>query len=76
MSIKIKLWGKDVGYLNWNKQENCAVFKYDGDFIKEKLSISPIHLPLNKKELQIPQDSHTHKRNKNCSNPLYPDLRH
>jgi len=49
MSIKIKLWGNDLGYLNWNKQENCAVFKYDSGFLNKNLDISPIHLPLKDK---------------------------
>ncbi|NCU32323.1 MAG: hypothetical protein EOM23_05190, partial [Candidatus Moranbacteria bacterium] len=31
-TVKVKLWGMDVGYLSWDKTARLAVFEYDPMF--------------------------------------------
>jgi serine/threonine-protein kinase HipA len=40
--VKVKLWGLDVGYLNWDKKAKVAVFEYEKFFLSKGLDISPI----------------------------------
>jgi serine/threonine-protein kinase HipA len=44
--VKIKLWGKDMGALSWDKAKNFGSFEYYPEFLKSNLDVSPIHMPL------------------------------
>ena len=45
--VLIKLWGKTVGYLSWDKKQDLAVFEYDPGFLDFGLDVSPIAMPVN-----------------------------
>ena len=53
--VKVKLWGKDVGYLSWDKKTKAAVFEYESSFLETKLDIAPLTMsitsPRSKKQL-------------------------
>ncbi|MFA7494219.1 MAG: type II toxin-antitoxin system HipA family toxin [Proteiniphilum sp.] len=40
--VKVKLWGKDVGYLSWDKKVNVATFEYEPSFLEQGLDIAPL----------------------------------
>ena len=44
-TIKVLLWGKELGALHWIAEKNYASFEYFESFLKSKLNVSPIHLP-------------------------------
>ena len=46
--VDVKLWGKNVGVLSWDKARGVAVFQYTNEFITKGLEISPFAMPLNK----------------------------
>ena len=44
-TVSVKMWGTVVGYLH--EEENGVIgFQYDKDFLKSKIEISPIKMPL------------------------------
>ncbi len=54
MTLKVILWDRTVGYLNWDSNRNAATFSYDEEFLDSNLQISPINLPLNKRIYVFP----------------------
>lgn len=44
--VNVKLWGKKVGSLYWEKETGCALFDYERSFIRSGLDISPIVMPI------------------------------
>ena len=44
--VKVKLWGADVGYLSWDNKIGLAVFEYEPSFLKQRLDIAPITMPI------------------------------
>lgn len=44
--VDVKLWGKSVGSLYWEKETGTAVFDYEKKFLRSGLDISPIVMPL------------------------------
>ena len=44
--IRVKLWGKTVGYAVWDQRKQCAAFQYDLDFVKSGYEVAPIMMPL------------------------------
>jgi serine/threonine-protein kinase HipA len=42
----ISIWGEYVGSVLWNEAQGYASFEYDAGFLKKKLDLSPIHLPI------------------------------
>lgn len=42
MSIKVKIWGQDVGYMTWSDEKQTAAFTYDKDFTQSGPNISPL----------------------------------
>lgn len=54
-TVKVKLWGMDVGYLSWDKTARLAVFEYDPMFLEQNLDIAPltmsIHSPRSRKQM-------------------------
>lgn len=41
-TVKVTLWGMDVGYLLWDKKRDVAVFEYEPSFIEQGLDIAPL----------------------------------
>lgn len=41
-AVKVKLWGKDVGYLSWDRKAGVAVFEYEPSFLELGLNIAPL----------------------------------
>ncbi|MBO4691376.1 MAG: type II toxin-antitoxin system HipA family toxin [Bacteroidales bacterium] len=53
--VKVVLWGKTVGYLNWDKTDwrtEGSVFQFDKDFLSLGWDISPIQLSLSSQRVQ------------------------
>lgn len=46
-SLKVLLWGEEVGRLAWDNHRNLSYFVYNPDFIKKGLDISPLVAPVN-----------------------------
>lgn len=46
--VDVKLWSENVGSLIWNGKLDIAAFQYDSKFLRSKLDISPIMMPLKK----------------------------
>lgn len=44
--VDVKIWGKSVGSLYWERQSEAAVFDYENKFLRSGLNISPIVMPL------------------------------
>ena len=43
----VKLWGKPVGYLSWDKKSDVAVFEYEPEFIDKGWDIAPLTMSIN-----------------------------
>ncbi len=46
----VKIWDKKVGAVSWD-EKGFANFEYEKDFLKTKLELSPIHMPLAEGEI-------------------------
>ena len=46
--VDVKLWGQNVGSLVWNEKQEIAAFQYEPKFLRSKLDISPLMMPLKK----------------------------
>lgn len=44
--VDVKIWGKNVGSLYWEKESEATVFDYEKRFLRSGLDISPIVMPL------------------------------
>ena len=45
-SLKVILWGEEVGRLAWDERRRLSYFIYNPDFIKKGLNISPLVAPI------------------------------
>jgi len=52
-TIKVLLWGKELGALHWLEDQKYASFEYFESFLKSGLDVSPIHLPTQHAKNQI-----------------------
>jgi serine/threonine-protein kinase HipA len=43
---RVLLWGKTIGYAQWDYREQCAVFQYDKNYLSEGFGIAPLTMPL------------------------------
>lgn len=46
-SLKILLWGEEIGRLAWDERRRLSYFTYNPEFIKKGLNISPLVAPIN-----------------------------
>ena len=46
-SLKVMLWGEEVGRLSWDGKRNVAFFEYNENFLKGSLDAFPIVAPIN-----------------------------
>lgn len=46
--VDVKLWGRNVGSLYWEKETGAAVFDYERKFLRSGLDISPIVMPVDR----------------------------
>lgn len=46
--VDVKLWEQNVGSLIWNEKQDIAAFQYEPKFLRSKLDISPLMMPLKK----------------------------
>jgi len=55
MSIaEVKLWGKRIGAVYWDSENNISNFEYDPSFIKSGIELSPIMMPLSSQIYSFP----------------------
>ena len=45
-TLKVVLWGEEVGRLAWDERRHLSYFIYNPDFIKKGLNISPLVAPI------------------------------
>lgn len=53
-SLRVILWGEEIGRLAWDKQRNLAYFQYNEKFIKRGLDLSPIVAPIDGVRAMMP----------------------
>ena len=47
MSVaKVKLWGRQIGAVSWDKNYAIANFEYTPDFVASNIEVSPFMMPL------------------------------
>lgn len=46
--VDVKLWGRNVGSLYWEKESESALFDYERSFVRSGLDISPVIMPVGK----------------------------
>lgn len=47
-AAEVKLWGKTVGAIKWESDQNIGSFEYDTKFLQYQWDLSPIKMPLAK----------------------------
>ena len=45
-TLKVTLWGEEIGRLSWDERRRLSYFTYNPEFVKKGLNISPISAPL------------------------------
>ena len=45
-TLKVILWGEEIGRLAWDGRRHLSYFIYNPDFIKKGLNISPLVAPI------------------------------
>ena len=53
-TLKVILWGEEVGRLAWEDKRRCSYFTYNANFIKKGLNISPLVAPTEETRALIP----------------------
>lgn len=53
-SLKVILWGEEIGRLSWDERRRLSYFTYNPDFIKKGLNISPLVAPIDRFQALIP----------------------
>jgi serine/threonine-protein kinase HipA len=55
-TVKVTLWGMDVGYLSWDMKARAAVFEYAPSFLGRGLDIAPLTMSINapRSQKQLP----------------------
>ena len=53
-TLKVILWGEEVGRLAWEDKRRCSYFTYNANFIKKGLNISPLAAPTEETRALIP----------------------
>jgi serine/threonine-protein kinase HipA len=51
---QVKLWGKSIGAVNWDKDAGLAHFEYEPDFIQSGIEVAPHTMPLSKQIYSFP----------------------
>lgn len=46
-SLKVMLWGEEIGRLAWDAKRRLSYFMYNPAFLKKGLDISPLTAPAN-----------------------------
>lgn len=44
----VRLWGREVGAVNWDSRRSFATFAYTPEFIQSGLEVAPLRMPLTK----------------------------
>lgn len=55
---KVKLWGRVIGAVSLNPDQDVAAFQYDPDFARSNIQVSPIKMPLSDRIYQFPELPH------------------
>ncbi len=50
----VNLWGRAIGAVSWNKDNNIAYFEYEPRFINSGIEVSPIMMPLSNRIYSFP----------------------
>lgn len=45
-TANVELWGKRIGAVTWNQDQNTGFFEYDPAFVQSGIEVSPIMMPL------------------------------
>ena len=45
-TLKVTLWGEEIGRLSWDERRRLSYFTYNPEFVKKGLNISPISAPI------------------------------
>ncbi|MBW3519260.1 type II toxin-antitoxin system HipA family toxin [Flavobacterium sp. NKUCC04_CG] len=55
----VKLWGKRIGAVAWDSQQDLGFFEYDKKFSSAGLQLAPIKMPLSSEVYAFPELRHT-----------------
>lgn len=53
-TLKVILWGEEIGRLSWDERRHLSYFTYNPVFVKKDLNISPLSAPIDGKSALIP----------------------
>lgn len=53
-TIKVILWGREVGRLMWDSRKRNSYFTLNPDFRKTGLNIAPLLMPINSPRADLP----------------------
>lgn len=53
-TLKVILWGEEIGRLSWDERRHLSYFTYNPVFVKKDLNISPLSVPIDGKSALIP----------------------
>ncbi len=51
---EVKLWGKTIGAVSWNREQEIAYFEYTPSFIKSGIQVAPFMMPLSEQIFSFP----------------------
>lgn len=51
--VEIKIWDDTLGYSTWDENRQCAVFQYAPEFVEKGYDVSPLTMPLTKKQYRF-----------------------
>jgi len=51
---QVKLWGKSIGAVSWDRSAGFAHFEYEADFIHSGIEVAPLTMPLSKQIYSFP----------------------
>lgn len=53
-TVKVFLWGEEIGQLNWHKQRDAAYFNFNPAFLEHQVDIAPLAAPVGARRNILP----------------------
>lgn len=46
MLAEVRVWGRTIGAVSWDRARDCALFEYDAAFVSSGIEVAPLTMPL------------------------------
>ena len=55
MLAEVRVWGRTIGAVSWDRARDCALFEYDAAFVSSGIEVAPLTMPLGAGVFRFPE---------------------